>query len=105
MNARSSPERSRSTSSSSESTTERIGRADRPPNQGHGRLITVSANPLPLQAHDPFAADRARHGDGTDRREGTVTGHAELVDDPGPAGLHVQEPAAGRRGGGHGPGV
>ena len=38
---RSSPARSRSSSSPSESITDRIGRAGRPPSQGHGRLIRV----------------------------------------------------------------
>ena len=45
---------------------------------------------------DQLDGDRARHGDRADRGQGSVRGHAELVDDSVAAGLHVQEPAAGR---------
>src|ERR1039457_3786310 len=52
---------------------------------------------------DAFAAGCPGHGDAADRGERSASANAELIHGPGPAGLHIEELAVGRRGGIDGP--
>src|SRR5215472_559291 len=51
---------------------------------------------------DALTAGRAGNGDAAHAGQRTIRADAELIDDAVPAGLYVQELAAGRRGGVHG---